>query len=192
MSALQGSWVLMPDNLWISTIFWKDNFTIIFLFKVILIFEVIFILDWDYINFWGGLKKLSIFDIQIAAAEKNWVKFYQKSVGEIRRSLSIFFRGACPSRDRTCLWVCQSHFFQPWHEITRYGPVRYCMVLYGPLWSYMVPYGPLWSHMVPYGPIWSRMVPYGPVLYCMVLYGTVWHQMVLFGPVGSRWYCMVP
>ena len=59
--------------------------------------------------------------------------------------------------------VCESHFFQPWHEITRYGPIRYVMVLYGPLWSYMVPYGPIWYRMVPYGPIWSRIVLYGTV-----------------------------
>ena len=90
------------------------------------------------------------------------------------------------------LFVSESHFFQPWHEITRYGPVRYRMVLYGPLWSYKVPYGPIRSLMVQYGTAWSDMVPYGPILYCMVLYSTVWHHLVLFGPVWSRWYCMVP
>ena len=41
------------------------------------------------------------------------------------------------------LSVCESHFFQILHEITRYDPVWSCMVPYGPLWSFMVPYAPV-------------------------------------------------
>ena len=96
------------------------------------------------------------------------------------------FRGACPSRDRTCESVSQSHFFQP------PGMKWPAMVPYGNVWSCMVPYGPIWSLMVQYGTAWSHMVPYCIVWYCIALYGTIWSCLVPYGPVGTVWYHMVP
>ena len=116
----------------------------------------------------------------------------------VLKEYHVVFRGACPSRNRTCesvsLSVCESQKSleqHQKHEITRYGPVWYSMVLYGPVWSPMVLYGPSWSLMVPYGPVWSHMVPYSPILYCMLLYSTVWYHMVPLAPYGTIWHHMV-